>query len=103
MKVNTIISCLALLVPLGAQAQVSVDLSAAGVRVKTGSGQNQAGNTAGLIESDVEMEGVAVINGDVFIDGEKVPPRVTTVTGKKSGKTYVIKRGRDGDVTVHEK
>jgi len=88
-----------------AEAQVSVDLSGGGVKVQTGSGKGSsvATNTAGTIDSDVQMEGVAVINGDVFVDGEKVPKGKTSFTGKKSGKTYLIKWGKDGNVAVQEK
>jgi hypothetical protein len=88
-----------------ANAQVAVDVSAPGVRVQTGGGggSSVAVNTAGSIDSDVEMEGVAVINGDVFIDGEKVPRGKTSYTSRKTGKSYQIKWGRNGNVAVQEK
>jgi hypothetical protein len=44
-----------------------------------------------------------VINGEVFVDGEKVPKGKSPYTSKKSGKTYVIKWGKDGNVAVQEK
>ena len=79
-----------------AQAQVSVDLSGKGVRVQTGGagGSSVATNTAGSLGPDVEMEGVAVINDEVFIDGVKVPRGKTTVVSKKTGKTYIIEWGK---------
>lgn len=88
-----------------ANAQVAVDVSAPGVRVQTGGkgGSSVAVNTAGSIEGDVEMEGVAVINGDVFIDGQKIPRGKTSYTSKKSGKSYQIKWGKNGNVSVEEK
>jgi hypothetical protein len=49
------------------------------------------------------MDGIAVINGEVFVDGEKVPKGKSPYTSKKSGKTYVIKWGKDGNVAVQEK
>ena len=58
-----------LLLAAGAtSAQVSVDLSGLGVKVQTGSGKGSsvATNSAGTIDQDVQMEGVAVINGEVF-------------------------------------
>ena len=83
-------------------AQVSVDLSGLGVKVQTGKG-NTAVNTGGSVESDVQMDGVAVINGEVFVDGEKVPRGKSPYTSKKSGRTYNIKWGKDGTVAVQEK
>lgn len=83
-------------------AQVSVDLSGVGVKVQTGKG-NTAVNTSGTIDSDVQMDGVAVINGEVFVDGEKVPRGKSPYTSKKSGRTYNIKWGKDGTVAVQEK
>ena len=92
---------LALSTPL-AFAQVSVDLSGLGVNVQTGKG-NTAVHTGGSVESDVQMDGVAVINGEVFVDGEKVPRGKSPYTSKKSGRTYNIKWGKDGTVAVQEK
>jgi len=90
-------------VAMVAQAQVSVDVSGLGVKVQTGKGGSVASNTAGTIDQDVQMDGAAVINGDVFVDGEKVPKGKSPYTSRKSGKTYVIKWGKDGNVAVHEK
>ena len=85
------------------QAQVSVELPAFGISVKTDASSATAnGNEAGVM-SDVEMEGVAVINGEVYIDGEKVPANLSTYKSKKSGKSYLIKRDRHGNVSVTEK
>jgi hypothetical protein len=88
-----------------ANAQVSVDLSGLGVKVQTGNGKGSsvASNSAGTIDQDVQMDGIAVINGEVFVDGEKVPKGKSPYTSKKSGKTYVIKWGKDGNVAVQEK
>lgn len=94
---------LAGLVALGlaavAHGQVSVDLSNGNVAVKLGKG-NVAGSTAGTVEEDVDMTGVAVINGDVFVDGEKVPRGKKVVKSKKTGTVYHIQWGRDGNVSV---
>lgn len=85
-------------------AQVAVDVSAGGVRVQTGkSSVSTASNSAGSIDADVEMEGVAVINGTVYIDGERIPKGKRSHTARKSGKTYLIEWGRDGNVSVREK
>lgn len=65
-------------------------------------GKNDVGNTAGSIDENVEMEGVAIINGSVTIDGEKLPKGKTRHTGKKSGIKYVIKWGKDGNVAVSQ-
>lgn len=88
-----------------ASAQVSVDVSGYGVRVQQSGSSEVSVNTgnSGDVASDVEMDGVAVINGDVFIDGGKVPKGKTLYTSKKSGKTYRINWGKNGNVSVSEK
>ena len=85
-----------------ASAQVAVDVSSHGVKVQTGNGSS-AKVTSGVVAADVQMEGVAVINGEVFIDGEQVPRGKTTYTAKKTGKSYRIQWGKDGNVSVSEK
>jgi len=60
------------------------------------------GNTASVntgISPGADVQGVTVINGEVWIDGEKVPPDAKRFTGK-SGTKYVIDRGKTG-VSVH--
>jgi len=83
-------------------AQVSVDVSGYGVRVQQGGSEVNV-NTGGTVANDVQMEGVAVINGEVFVDGDKVPKGKTLYTSKKSGKTYRITWGKNGNVSVSEK
>lgn len=57
----------------------------------------------GQIGSDVQIEGVTIINDDVFIDGEKVPHGKTVYTSRKSKKTYLIQWGKNGNISVSEK
>lgn len=85
-----------------ATAQVSVDVSGYGVRVQSGAG-TEVNVNSGSIGSDVQMEGVAVINGEVFIDGEKIPKGKSVHTSKKTKKTYLIHWGKNGNVSVSEK
>ena len=104
MAARVILLSVAVLFASLVNAQVAVDVSAGGVRVQTGkTGGATASNSAGSIESDVEMEGVAVINGTVYIDGERIPKGKRSHTARKSGKTYLIEWGRDGNVSVREK
>ncbi|HLA36183.1 MAG TPA: hypothetical protein VJ001_15070, partial [Rhodocyclaceae bacterium] len=76
----------------GSSVSVDADDSVAG-----------AANESGIIGSDVEIDGVAVINGEVFIDGEKVQRGKTSYTSKKSGKSYRIQWGKNGNVSVEQK
>lgn len=85
-----------------AVAQVSVDVSGYGVKIKSDSGAPVNINT-GQIGSDVQIEGVTIINDDVFIDGEKVPRGKTVYTSRKSKKTYLIQWGKNGNISVSEK
>jgi hypothetical protein len=89
-------------------AQVNVNIPGINVNVGNGDGgvsvsmggKNKVGNTAGHIDSDADIEGVVIINGEVSIDGEKVPRGKTRHTGRKSGTKYVIKWSKDGSVAV---
>lgn len=99
------VAVLLLMFSVSALAQVSVDVSGHGVHVKQSGGKdvNVDTGSSGSVAPDVEMEGVAVINGDVFVDGTKVPKGKTLYTSKKSGKTYHINWGKNGNVSVSEK
>ena len=104
MAARVILLSVAVLFASLVNAQVAVNVSAGGVRVQTGkTGGSTTSNSAGSIDSDVEMEGVAVINGTVYIDGERIPKGKRSHTARKSGKTYLIEWGRDGNVSVREK
>lgn len=59
-----------------------------------------ASNQTGVIDPDAEIKGVTIINDSVYIDGEKVPHRVTRFKGRKSGLVYSIKWGRNGNISV---
>lgn len=85
-----------------AWGQVAVDVSRGGVRVQHGGGSEVSVNSEG-VAPDVEMTGVAVVNGAVYIDGDKIPKGKTLHASKKSGKTYRITWGKDGNVSVEEK
>lgn len=94
---------LAILASMPALAQVAVNVSGQQVEVKSANGGNVAVNRQGEIAEDAQISGVTVINGKVFIDGAKVPPGTRVFTSKKSGKTYRIQWGKDGNVSVDEK
>jgi hypothetical protein len=82
-------------VTIGRDGAVSVG-SRQGTASSTGT--SSAGNAVGVIEGDVSTEGVTVINGKVWIDGEPVPPGVTRHRSR-SGKVYRIER-KNGTVAV---
>ncbi|MEY2631584.1 MAG: hypothetical protein RIR00_238 [Pseudomonadota bacterium] len=89
---------------------------ASGGDIQVGSGENQvsikgsdittisigSGNTSsvtvGGIEGDVQIQGITVINGRVYIDGKEVPAHVSRYTAK-DGTVYRILR-RNGGVEV---
>ena len=83
-------------------AQVAVDVSGHEVRITSEKGSSVNLNSD-AIGPDVQIEGVAVINGEVFIDGARVPKGKTSFTAKKTGKSYRIQWGKDGNVSVSEK
>jgi len=59
-----------------------------GTKVVTGKGR-----------ADDDASGISVVNGNVMIDGVKVPPTATRWTGK-DGTQYRIKRTGKGNVSV---
>lgn len=85
-------------------AQVRVDTDAYGVRVNQGGAVeiNALPGSQSVIGTDVQIAGITVINGNLFIDGEKVPRGRTSYTSKKTGKSYKVDWGRDGNVSVAE-
>ncbi len=112
LQLSVIACCGVLIVASGpAVGQVTVDVPGANVKLKKGTGGNTAisigpgstaSNSSGTIDADVEMEGVAVINDDVFIDGEKIQRGKTRHTSKKTGKSYRIQWGKNGNVSVEQ-
>lgn len=52
-------------------------------------------------DDDDDDSGIRVVNGNVTIDGQKVPPSATRWTGK-DGTKYRIKRSGKGNVSVEE-
>lgn len=84
-------------------AQAGVDDAEFDVNVDA---PDRAGNTAssdaGVVGAGVEMTGVAVINGAVWIDGVRISKPQSVYTSKKTGKTYHIRWGKDGNVSVAE-
>ncbi|MFN3076350.1 MAG: hypothetical protein ABT940_05635 [Alphaproteobacteria bacterium] len=65
-----------------------------------GNGGNSASFNTGIAPG-ASIQGVSVINGEVSIDGEKVPPGTKRFTSR-SGKKYVIDRGNGGVVVRDE-
>jgi hypothetical protein len=53
---------------------------------------NTARNTVGGIGSNVDIQGVAVINGRVYIDNKEIPADVTRYKSPRTGEVYIIKR-----------
>lgn len=112
MQPLSVIACFGLLATTSgfAAGQVSVDIPGTSVKIKKGDSNtavsvgpgSTASNSAGIVEDDVEMEGVAIINDDVFIDGEKIQRGKTRHTSKKTGKSYRIKWGKNGNVSVEQ-
>ena len=101
-QICTLMTCgLMSMYATAAHSQVSVDLPGLGVKVQAGSSGNGSKSEA-TVDSDVEMEGVAVINGEVFIDGQKVPKGKTVYKSRKTGKSYRVRWGKNGNVDVSE-
>lgn len=63
---------------------------------------NEAKNTSGVIDSDVQIEGITIINQKVFIDGIEVPKNASIFISKSTKKTYNIRRDKNGNVSVSE-
>ena len=81
-----------------------------GISVKTNYGtsvsrsKNTVSNEKGVIDQDADVEGVLIINDEVYIDGQKIPKGVTEYVSKKTKKSYSIRWGRKGEgATVTER
>jgi hypothetical protein len=47
------------------------------------------------------QQGVAVVNGKVYIDGKEIPPKVTRYKSPRTGEVYLIRRdGGSVEVTT---
>jgi hypothetical protein len=57
--------------------------------------------STGKGDDDDDASGISVVNGNVKIDGVKVPATATRWTGK-DGTKYRIKRSSKGNVSVEE-
>lgn len=92
-------------IPGLSSAQGALQQQGTGVTVDSQGVTSQAvgqGNSASVVTgigSGADIQGVTVINGEVWIDGEKVPGDARKFTGR-SGKTYIIDRSQGG-VRVH--
>lgn len=83
-------------------AQVSVNVPGYSVQVDTAAG-NAAVDKTGVIGSDVEIEGITIVNEKLFVDGVEVQRGKTVYTSPKSKKTYKIQWGKNGNISVAEK
>ena len=64
---------------------------------------NEVRHVLGIIEGDsVEIEGITIINGEVSIDGVKIPRGTRKYRSPKSGKSYLIEWGHGNNVSVAE-
>lgn len=66
-----------------------------GMTVHGAGNGSSATTTIGGIGPDAQVQGVTVINGQVWIDGEKIPGGVTRHTSR-SGQKYIIDRSGAG-------
>lgn len=85
-----------------ALAQVSVDVSGGRVSVDVPGLPNVSTSTSGTLGPGVQMQGVAVLNGRVYIDGVEVKQRSGVYVSPKTGQRYRIVRDRQGNVSVDE-
>lgn len=88
----------------------SVSVKSDGKNVTAGSGaqvsvgpDNEARSSLGEIDPDVNIEGVTIINGKLWIDGKEIPPGVKRYKSPKTGTVYKIeRRGTNISVTSEE-
>lgn len=100
---KVVVALLILLVSLIVVAQMATGRSAANVKIDLGS-NNTVANTSGVIDKDAEIEGVLIINDELYIDGARVARGVTEYVSRKTKKAYSIRWGKKGEgVSVTEK
>lgn len=92
-------------VNIGAGGDVSVRGGGANVNVRAkdmtaiATEGNTVSNSVGGIGEGVDIQGVAVINGRVYIDNKEIPPKVTRYKSPRTGEVYIIRR-KGGSVEV---
>jgi hypothetical protein len=78
----------------------STSVTTKGADVSIGKG-NVVGSRVGSIAPGKDQQGVAVVNGRVYIDGKEIPPKVTRYKSLKTGEVYIIHRdGGSVEVTT---
>ena len=87
---------------LSAQAAEPAAKSAPPKGVSINIGKNVVKNESGVIDENADIEGIVIINGEVNIDGVKVPRGVKKFHSPKTGKNYRIDWGKGDDVSVSE-
>lgn len=65
-------------------------------------GKNVVKNESGVIDEDADVEGIMIINGEVSIDGVKVPRGTKKFHSSRTGKNYRIDWGKGDNVSVSE-
>ncbi|WP_300329198.1 hypothetical protein [Accumulibacter sp.] len=94
---------LLVLLTLVVVAWVAVAGFGGSVKIDWGS-NNFVANTSGEVDKDAVIEGVLIINDDVYIDGAKIDRGVGEYFSKKTRKTYSIRWGKKGEgASVTEK
>lgn len=94
------------IVPQFSVAQVSVDMGGGDVRVQAGGVSvrvGEGGTVTGIPGSGTASAEVRIADGEVFIDGDKVPRSQREHVSRRTGKTYRIDWGKNGNVAVYEK
>jgi hypothetical protein len=66
--------------------------------IAAASGSTASVNIGG-IASNAKIQGIAVINGRVYIDGKEIPSTVTSYRSPRTGEVYTISR-KMGSVSV---
>lgn len=85
---------------LGGQAAAASNLTTGnGMKIQIGN-NNDVGVDNGVISNDAEIEGITIINGKLWIDGQAVRHGTTRHVSPKSGKRYRIQWGADGNIAV---
>lgn len=79
-------------IQIGSDGSVSIQTADAHMAVGQDRQANHSINSSGQIDADVNISGVTIINGKLWIDGDEVPSGVKEYTSPKTGKRYKIDR-----------
>lgn len=89
-------------VPLAGHSQSASGLLHDALRLALPASGQHGANTSGTLGPNVQIDGIAILNGRVYIDGVEVRKASGRYVSPRTGKRYDIRRDDANNVSVTE-